>query len=106
MQQGRLIAFYSKALGSKYLGFTTYEKELLPIIMVVSKWWTYLLGYHFIIHIDQQNIKFFMEQWLTTLLQQRWLSKLLGLDYEIGYKKGTDNLVIDALSRIIEDSGD
>lgn len=70
MQQGRFIAFYGKALGLKSLGFSTYEKELLAIIMSVSKWRTYLLRQHFIIHIKQQSIKFFMEQRLTTLLQQ------------------------------------
>lgn len=34
-----------------------------------------------------------MEQRLTTFLQQKWLSKMLGYDYEITYKKGTENVV-------------
>lgn len=34
-------------------------------------------------------------------LQYKWLSKLLGLDYEIQYKKGVENTVGDALSRTI-----
>lgn len=33
MQGGRPIAFLSKALGQKHLGLSTYEKELLAIIM-------------------------------------------------------------------------
>lgn len=41
-----------------------------------------------------------MEQRLSTLLQQKWLAKLMGLDYEIVYKKGVDNGVADALSRL------
>lgn len=98
MQQGRPITFYSKALGPKSLGFSTYEKELLAIVSAVTKWRSYLLGYHFIIHTDQQSIKFFMEQRITTLLQQCWLSKLLGLDYVFKYKKGSKNRVADALS--------
>lgn len=40
-----------------------------------------------------------MEQKLTTLVQQKWLSKMLGFDYVIQYKKGKDNVVADALSR-------
>ncbi|GKA86442.1 retrotransposon-related protein [Tanacetum coccineum] len=40
-----------------------------------------------------------MEQRLTTPFQIKWLPKLLGYDYEIIYKKGSENLVADALSR-------
>lgn len=47
-----------------------------------------------------------MEQHLTTLLQQRWLSKLLGFNYAIKDKKGLENRVADALSRVTDEMGD
>jgi hypothetical protein len=34
--------------------------------------------------------------------QQNWVTKLLGYDYEIVFKKGVENLVANALSRIPE----
>jgi hypothetical protein len=37
--------------------------------------------------------------------QQKWVTKLFGYDYEIIYKKGKDNVVVDALSRKYEDEG-
>lgn len=37
MQKDRQLAFLSKALSAKHLGLSTYEKELLTIIMVVQK---------------------------------------------------------------------
>ena len=40
-----------------------------------------------------------MEQRLNTSLQHKCLTKLLGLDYEIQYKKGVENKAADALSR-------
>lgn len=43
-----------------------------------------------------------MEQKITTSLQQRWLSKLLGYDYVVTNKKGKDNRADDALSRVFE----
>lgn len=40
-----------------------------------------------------------MEHKIIIALQQRWISKLLGLDYEIQYKMGAANKVADGLSR-------
>lgn len=34
-------------------------------------------------------------------MQQRGFTKLVGLNYEIQYHKGTDNKVVDALSRCV-----
>ncbi|KAL3513664.1 hypothetical protein ACH5RR_026381 [Cinchona calisaya] len=70
--------------------------------MAVSKWKHYLIGYHFIIKIDHYSLKFLMEQKLNTTLQQKRLTKLLGYDYEIQFKKGIDNGVPDGLSRWVE----
>lgn len=97
MQGGRPIAFMSKALGQKHLGLSTYEKELLSIIMATQKWRSYLLGHPFIVKTDHEALKYIMEQKVTTSLQQKWLSKLLGFDYSVQYKRGKDNIVADAL---------
>ena len=68
--------------------------------MTVTKWRYYLVRYHFIIRTDHQFLKYLLDQKLTTILQHKWLTKkLLGLDYKIQYKKGTENLATDALSR-------
>nr|GEX38621.1 retrotransposon-related protein [Tanacetum cinerariifolium] len=55
---------------------------------------------HFKIKTDHFSLKYLMGQWLTTPFQAKWLPKLLGFDYEISYKSGSNNLVADALSRI------
>lgn len=100
MQNNHPIAFMSKALAQKHLRMSTYEKELMALVMAVTKWRSYLLGRHFIIKTDHHSLKYLMEQRLVTPVQQKWMTKLLGFDYDIQYKKGSDNTAADALSRV------
>ena len=44
MQNQRPIAYNSQALKGKALAFSTYEKELLALVVAVKKWRPYLLG--------------------------------------------------------------
>ena len=46
---------------------------------------------------------YFLEKWVSSPTQQKLVSKLMGYDYEITYKKGKDNLVPDALPRTFDD---
>ena len=45
-------------------------------------------------------MKFLMEQKLHTNSQLSWLTKLAPFDYTIEYKRGIENKVADALSRV------
>ncbi|KAJ1699376.1 hypothetical protein LUZ63_007888 [Rhynchospora breviuscula] len=100
MQDHRPIAYLSKSLGPKNQGLSTYEKELLSLLTAVKKWRHYLSGGSFVIRTDQISLKHLLEQRVTTALQHRGLCTLLGLDYTIEYKKGKENKVADALSRV------
>lgn len=102
MQGGQPLAFFSKAFSSRSMGLSTYEKELLAVVLAVNKWRGYLLGRPFTIKTDQEAIKHLLSQKITTLMQQKWLTKLLGYDYNIVYKKGKENVVADPLSRRYE----
>jgi hypothetical protein len=102
MQEGRPIAFFSQALKGRALLLLTYEKELLSLVSAVQKWRPYLLGQPFTVKTDQQSLKFLLEQKIATISQQRWISKLIGYDFIIEYKKGQENCVADALSRKFE----
>ncbi|KAJ4807602.1 polyprotein [Rhynchospora pubera] len=99
MQDKKPLAFFSKGLGIKSQGLSTYEKELLAVVAAVTKWKHYLMGATFIIRTDHISLKHLLEQRVNTAMQHTSLSKLLGLHYVIEYKKGTHNLVADALSR-------
>ncbi|GAA0139024.1 hypothetical protein LIER_00655 [Lithospermum erythrorhizon] len=99
MQENQPLAYISKAWNLVQSGLSVYEKELLAIVLAITKWKHYLTSGSFIIRTDQQSLKHLLEQKVTTNLQQKAVSKLLGLDYCIQYKQGKENLVVDALSR-------
>ncbi|KAK4390195.1 Transposon Ty3-I Gag-Pol polyprotein [Sesamum angolense] len=98
MQDHRHIA-YLKALDPKNQVLSVYEKEFLAILLAVTKWKHYLVGNHFVIKTDQQSLKYILEQKVNNALQHKWISKLLGLDYEVQYRKGCENKAANALSR-------
>ena len=75
------------------------EREFLALLTAVNKWRHYLLGGKFIIKTDHISLKYLLEQKINTASQHKGLSRLMGLDYAIEYKKGVDNRVADALSR-------
>jgi hypothetical protein len=77
----------------------------LAILHAVDIWRPYLLGKHIQIKRDHQSLKHFLEQLPSTPEQQKWVNKIFGYDYEIIYKKGKYNVVVDALSRKYEDEG-
>jgi hypothetical protein len=105
MQDGRPLAFTNKQLSERHLGQSIYEKEMLAILHAVDLWCPYLLGKHFQIKTDHQSLKYFLEQRPSSPEKQKWVTKLFGYDYEIIYKKGKDNVVVDALSQKYEDEG-
>jgi hypothetical protein len=97
------LAFNNKQLAERNLGKSIYEKEMLVILHVVDLWRPYLLGKCFQIKTDHQSLKYFLEQRLSSPEQQKWVTNIFRYDYEIIYKKGKDNVVVDALSRKYED---
>jgi hypothetical protein len=46
-----------------------------------------------------------MEQLISSPKKQKWMTKLFGYDYKIIYKKGKENVVVDALSKKYKEEG-
>lgn len=101
-QEQHPIAYLSKALSDKHCTFSVYDKEMLGVVLAVQHWHPYLLGQRFTILTDHNTIKHFLEQRITTPTQEKWLLKLLGYNYDIQYRTGTNNAGPDALSHKTE----
>jgi hypothetical protein len=96
---GVVLMKESRPLKGKDLHKPIYEKEMMEILHALKKWCPYLIGRHFKVKTDHNSIKYFLEQRLSLEEQQKWVTKILGYDFEIIYKKGKKNVVADALSR-------
>jgi hypothetical protein len=68
-------------------------------------WRPYIFGCHFQIKTNHHSLKYFLDHRLSSPEQNKWMTKMLGYDYEIIYKKGKDNIVVDAFSRQQEEDG-
>ena len=72
---------------------------MLAILHALKKWRNYLMGRHFKVKTDHDSLKHFLEQILSSEEKQKWVTKMLGYEFEIIYKKGKLNVVTNALSR-------
>ncbi|PWA58030.1 hypothetical protein CTI12_AA406450 [Artemisia annua] len=104
MQGNRPISYFSHKLGPRMRVAGTYQKELFAIVEAVYKWRQYLLGRRFTIRTDHKSIKELMQQVIQTPLQQKYVRKLLGFDFDIEYKPGATNQAANALSRAFDEA--
>jgi hypothetical protein len=92
MQEGHPIAFLSKALGPAHRHLSIYDKEFLALIMAVERWRPYLQRGEFLIRTDHHSLCYLDEQQLQSPLQRKAMSRMMGLQFKICYKKGSDNV--------------
>ena len=57
---------------------------------------------YFQIKTDHKSLKYLLEQKISSPEQQKWVTKLLGFDYEITYEKGKENILAYVLSQLPE----
>ena len=94
------IAYASKTFNAAQANYTTTEKELLAVLFAVEKFRAYLLGSKVIIHTDHSAIRYLMTKKDAKPRLIRWVLLLQEFDAEIVDRKGTENNVVDHLSRL------
>jgi hypothetical protein len=99
MQNRHPIVYESRKLRGPELLYTIYDKEMLAIMHALAKFRQYLVGEKFVVRIDHNSLKYFLDQKDLNERQQKWVRKIQAYDFDIEFVKGKNNMVAVALSR-------
>ena len=99
LQGGHSIAYFSEKLHGATLNYPTYDKELYALVRALKTWEHYLVSKQFVIHSDHESLKYLKGQHKLNKRHAKWMEFLEQFPYVIKYKKGSTNIVVDALSR-------
>ena len=94
------IYYARKTLVDAQVHYSTTEKELLAIVFALEKFRSYLLGSKVIVYSDHAALKFLLKKKEAKPRLIRWILLLQEFDIEIKYKRESENVVADHLSRI------
>ena len=84
--------------------YSSFEKELLGIVMAVEHWSSFLYGKKFIIYSDHKPLAWLLNKKSSHPRLERWIIRLAISEFEIRYKPGRENIVADMLSRLFEEN--
>lgn len=94
------IAFMSRKLNSAQRNYSVTEKECLAAIEAIERFRCYLELQEFEVITDHSSLVWLMRQPNLKGRLARWALKLQGYKFTISHRKGKENVVPDALSRI------
>jgi hypothetical protein len=95
----RPIAFYSRAMSDSEAKYSTTEKECLAVVAALQEWRPYILGRPITVITDHLALKWLLDCRNPKGRLARWAVTLQEYELCIVFRKGSDNVVADALSR-------
>ena len=98
-----VIYYASKVLNDAQVNYATTEKEMLTIVYALEKFRSYLVGSKVIIYTDHAAIKYLLNMADSKPRLIRWVLLLQEFDLVIRDKKGSKNVVVDHLSRLVNE---
>lgn len=96
------IAYMSKSLTGPERNYSVTEREALAVLVALEHWRCYLEnGKTFTVFTDHAALRWFLSLSNPSGRLARWGVRLSSFQFEIKHRKGTDNIIPDALSRSV-----
>ena len=96
----KAIYYGRKTFNEAQENYSTIENVMLAMVFACEKFRPYILGSHVIVHTDHVAIKYLMAKKDAKPRLIRWVLLLQEFDLEIKDKNGSDNVIVDHLSRM------
>ena len=97
------IYYANKVINDAQMNYATTEKEMLAIVYALEKFRSYLVGSRVIIYTDHAAIKYLLNKADSKPRLIRWILLLQEFDLVIRDKKGSENVVANHLSRLVNE---
>ena len=94
----RVIAFGSHRLSKSQKNYSTTKKELLACVVFIQEF-SYLLGKKFKLRTDHSSLQWLLNFKNPSGMLARWLDILSSFQFDVVFRPGAQNVVVDALSR-------
>jgi len=98
----RPIAYMSKKLNRSQRNYSTTELECLAVVLAIKRFRMYIEGHEFTVVTDHASLRWLMTQQDLQGRLARWALKLQGFNFSIEHRRGSENVVADAISRSFE----
>ncbi len=98
-EQLRVISYFSKKLKPVEARYSTTDREALSIVLACRKFQHYLWGPKVLIKTDHQPLVSIFKQKTKSPRMNRWILEMRDYRYQIQYRSGKRNPVVDHLSR-------
>ena len=99
----QIVRFYSGIWNNAQLNYSTIKKEILSIVLCISKFRSDLLNQKFLLRIDCKSAKYVIEKDVENIVSKqifaRWQAILSVFYFDIEYIKGSQNVILDFLTR-------
>ena len=94
------VAYASKLCSPAESRYAPSEGECCALTWAFSKFRHYIHGYHFNIYTDHEALEWLAQARHKNAKLERWALRLQEFDFTVHYKKGSENVVADCLSRL------
>ena len=99
----QIVRFYSGVWNAAQQNYSTIKKEILLIVLCISKFQEDLLNQKFLVRVDCKSAKDVLFKDIENLASKqifaRWQAILSAFDFDIDYIKGELNCIFDFLTR-------